>query len=295
MEVDKSMTTRKQDAESIIGEELAEEIDKEAKLVGKSEALVIKAKEVKCPEGMDQDECRKWKEEHDKDRGDEDTSQRGGKPDQGQNGGKGNIVQAPTARPDKSEAEEDCDCDDPKNAEVEKCKGKKKEMKSEVDLSEALAKLDEIKSMLQPKSEIVEAKPHILDAAISKLKADFDDAIVVSNLPVDDRLKLLQPAFDQLGEIVKEKVSLSSIPVQESVQTDVQSQPDVVKAFVDALQPIQQQLGLLSAQMAELKKSPTVVQVPERRSLNPQLIQQKSTAVKSETPHLREIIERTTN
>jgi hypothetical protein len=46
MEVDKSMTTRKQDAASIVGDELAEELEKEAKLVGKSEAmLVIKADE----------------------------------------------------------------------------------------------------------------------------------------------------------------------------------------------------------------------------------------------------------
>lgn len=46
MEVERSeMTTRKEDAASIIGEELAEELDKKAKLVGKSEALIIKADE----------------------------------------------------------------------------------------------------------------------------------------------------------------------------------------------------------------------------------------------------------
>lgn len=40
MEVERAMTTRKDDAASIIGEELAEELDKEAKVIGKSEALV---------------------------------------------------------------------------------------------------------------------------------------------------------------------------------------------------------------------------------------------------------------
>ncbi len=47
MEVDRSMSakTRYDDAASIIGEELAEELEKEAKLVGKSEALVIKSDE----------------------------------------------------------------------------------------------------------------------------------------------------------------------------------------------------------------------------------------------------------
>jgi hypothetical protein len=45
MEVEKSMTTRKQDAESIVGEELVAEIDEKAQLVGKSQALVIKSDE----------------------------------------------------------------------------------------------------------------------------------------------------------------------------------------------------------------------------------------------------------
>jgi len=105
----------------------------------------------------------------------------------------------------------------------------------------------------------------------------------------------MQPAFNELGEVVKEKVSISALPVQETVQTDVQTeQPDMVKAFSEALQPLQQQLGLLSAQMAELKKAPQVSTVPTRISLPPQLVQQKSVVVKSETPNLRAMIERTT-
>ena len=51
MEVERSMTKQKEDAESIIGEELAEELDEETKMVGKSEALVIKAKEEIVEEG----------------------------------------------------------------------------------------------------------------------------------------------------------------------------------------------------------------------------------------------------
>lgn len=44
MEVEKSMTTKKDDATSIVGEELAEELDeKEKSLIGKSEAVVIKS------------------------------------------------------------------------------------------------------------------------------------------------------------------------------------------------------------------------------------------------------------
>jgi len=47
MEVERSMATQKEDAMSIIGEELAEELDelKEEQIIGKSEALVIKSEE----------------------------------------------------------------------------------------------------------------------------------------------------------------------------------------------------------------------------------------------------------
>ena len=45
---ERSMTTRKKDAASIVGDELAEELEAKAKEVGKSEALVIKAEEEKA-------------------------------------------------------------------------------------------------------------------------------------------------------------------------------------------------------------------------------------------------------
>jgi cation transport regulator len=45
MEVERSMATRKEDAASIVGEDIAEELEEETKMVGKSEALVIKADE----------------------------------------------------------------------------------------------------------------------------------------------------------------------------------------------------------------------------------------------------------
>jgi hypothetical protein len=56
MEVDRSMTTRKEDAASIVGEELADELDEKAKLVGKSDALVIKAEETDSNDVPDADD-----------------------------------------------------------------------------------------------------------------------------------------------------------------------------------------------------------------------------------------------
>jgi len=46
---ERSMTSRKKDAESIVGDELAEELEAKAKEVGKSEALVIKAENEEVP------------------------------------------------------------------------------------------------------------------------------------------------------------------------------------------------------------------------------------------------------
>ena len=65
MEVERSMTTRKEDAASIIGEELAEELEEETKMVGKSEALVIKAEEEIVEEGKAKKEMEDEDEEED--------------------------------------------------------------------------------------------------------------------------------------------------------------------------------------------------------------------------------------
>ena len=109
-------------------------------------------------------------------------------------------------------------------------------------------------------------------------------------------MKLLQEAFNQLAETVETQISIATAPAQTPAPTNVQSDaPDIVKAFAEALQPIQQQLGLLTAQMTEMKKAPaTQPTVPTRISLDPKLVQQRSTVVKSETPSLRKLVEATT-
>ena len=66
MEVERSMTKQKEDAESIIGEELAEELEEETKMVGKSEALVVKAED-KVEEELVEEGKAKKKEMEDED------------------------------------------------------------------------------------------------------------------------------------------------------------------------------------------------------------------------------------
>ena len=60
------MTKQKEDAESIIGEELAEELEEETKMVGKSEALVVKAED-KVEEELVEEGKAKKKEMEDED------------------------------------------------------------------------------------------------------------------------------------------------------------------------------------------------------------------------------------
>lgn len=65
MEVEKSMTTQKEDAASIVGEELANELEEKAKAITKSEALVIKSEEEK-PKDEKEDKEEEEKEKVEK-------------------------------------------------------------------------------------------------------------------------------------------------------------------------------------------------------------------------------------
>ena len=72
MEVERSMTKQKEDAASIVTEELAEELEEEAKIVGKSEALVVKAEEEIVEEGK----AKKEMEDEDEDEEDDDKKKK---------------------------------------------------------------------------------------------------------------------------------------------------------------------------------------------------------------------------
>ena len=63
MEVTRSMTTRKEDAASIVGSELAEELDKEAKMIGKSEVLITKQEDEEEDDEESKDKKKKKKED----------------------------------------------------------------------------------------------------------------------------------------------------------------------------------------------------------------------------------------
>lgn len=277
MEVDKSMAdkvlTRKDDATSIVGEELAEELEKEAEVIGKSEALVIRSDE----------EVEKAMEEAPGKAEDECTNDAG---------------------------EVDPDCMAKKRGEVPSSHNPKK--KSDVVEESKLAVSDEIKNLIvetvkeamkETKSDAVitpEVVPsHPLDAFFTEFKSKFDE-IINSNVAEDMKLQMVQEPFNALGTGIVNVVKSS---VKKPVAPELAGQTDLVNALSQAMnqamQPFAQKLDLVLTQLSSPVAERPLAAVPQRRSINPaivaqQPVMQQQPVNKSETPKLRAIIDKTT-
>jgi len=266
MEVDKSMTTRKEDAATIVGDELAEELEEKNKsLVGKSEALVIKAEDDETPEVQEPivEEAKHGKEDmKDKDMMDEEE-------------------------------------------EEEEYKGKKKkkeEKKSETPdpilsaLTELRAEVAQLKSAV-----IVEPPTHPLHESLEKFKSDYDAALEMSDLSADDKLRLIQQSFDSLGQQVIETIKAPQVAKEPSPVNDmVKAFSEALQPLMQEVSLLNARLSSLEAKPVVPDSLPLSV-VPVRRSITPTLQMQSEvrlgvtpTVKKSETPNLRAIIERTT-
>jgi len=157
--------------------------------------------------------------------------------------------------------------------------------KSDPSIQEVVkAILAEMKENPQPTEQ------HPLDTVLNELRASFDE-VYKSNLTGDDRLRAIQDPFSNVATKIKELL-ITSVPAQ------VKAEVDLADALNKAIAPLAQQIGLLVSQLSQTNKS--VMDVPQRRSYTPapfipQLQEQKSSNVaRSETPKLREIIEKTT-
>jgi len=230
MEVDKSMTTQKEDAASIIGDELAEELE-EKKTGDVSKSLVIKSEE---DEVTDETPVEVKKEE---------------------------VV-------DKVKEEEIPE------SEIE-----------EISLKELFSEIKSLRELIQPQ-EVDEEHP--LDAVVSQLKADYDDAIG-TDLSSEEKLRLLQDSFEQLGQTIRDTIS----QVPENTETaDDGDVTDAAKLLSATMSPILEKLDLLLAQQQQRVVSQQGV--PQRRGIDPALVKQQTSVVKSATPKLRAIIDKTT-
>lgn len=275
MEVDKSMAdkilTRKDDAKSIVGDELAEELEEQAELIGKSDALVYRSEEEITEEAM---------------------------------------VEAPAPEPDKEcvdpeTGEEDLDCTAKKTGEVEDSKAEKPKKKvppkkakedepkdKEEDMSETIRSIvREVLEETKPKSEPVASHP--LDNYFSEFKQKFD-AIIDSDVTEEEKLQQAQEPFNSLGTNIISVIK-SSVKSKE-VNPETKAQMDIVSALSQVMNPIAQKLDLVLTQLATPTAEKPIMAVPQRRSIPPSVIQQlpQQPVSKSETPHLRAVIERTT-
>lgn len=261
MEVEKSMTTRKEDAASIVGDEQAEEIEEENKLVGKSEVLVVRAEDEELVE-----ETKYAKEAAKEGAGDKDQE----------------------SECEKGESKEDCEKRRKKDANKPDYKAELEEVNK--NLVELRSEVASLKSLLETEPEVVE---HPLDPAIDKLKADFNDAADVANLQLDERLQLLQVAFNSLGETIKSELATKSatIQVKEAVKSESEND-EALQGLATVMASVVQKLDLLSSQLSVPKS--TAQKVPAPRSIPPELVLQARANTAKAKSSIRELVERTT-
>ncbi len=157
------------------------------------------------------------------------------------------------------------------------------EQKSFLALSNSIS---EIKSLLAPK----ETSAHPLDTAFAELKSEYDKTAAME-ATADEKLKIYQQAYANFGRTSAE--ILQSTVVTKS-EPQVASANDLAEMIAKAIAPLAQKVELLT-QMSQQKPVQSAV-VPEKRSINPALIQESMFAKKptSETPNLRKLIEATT-
>jgi hypothetical protein len=327
MEVDKSMaTTRKDDAASIVGDELADELEKKAKAaasVSKSEALVVKAdddqddvadlpeveravtkKEGGCEHPAshyliveDPEKVTTWHLRVKDCEGNIDNRLLGA--------AKAALTAPGGHRGQKYEGPN-------KEEAIRKLKRLYKEQglewKSDVDdeddpvihiLNELKSEISQLKSIVPAREPVEDVHP--LHEYIEKFKAEFDTVLAMGNTSPEDKLRAVQPAFDTFGQSVAQIIKASS-PVSEP---SAPASNDFVSAFSEALQPLMKELGMLRSEISALKRpetSPVQQVIPQRRSVTPTLqMQDISKSLVNDprrpstpTPKLRQIIERTT-
>ena len=242
MEVEKSMTTRKEDALSIVeDEELIEPIEEKAKLVGKSE-LVIKSVE----------EAKHGKEDekmpmHDED--EEDDEEEEGK------------------KKKKDEKKSDILVEELTSSNVE-YKVDFEPVLTRLGLfDDVLARLDALNTEISAMRSSITVPDHPLDVIFEDFKRDYDQ-IQQSSVDADEKLRNVQAPFNKLGGELAEIIRSETREELKTESVDPTSDA-LVKALSSVMTPIAQKLDmLLSTRPVERAEQP---QIPNRRSLQPPL------------------------
>jgi hypothetical protein len=342
MEVDRAMTTKVEDAASIVGEEEAKKLDNLEKesIIGKSEVLVVKADEEETPEVQEpivEESKHMMEDEENEDMMDDEEAEGKDKKKKKEMKkseakaevdksyiGEVSVIGEPTTYKPFGGATSLKDAKAVLEAQKEKMRISDLwyalqsvienigEDETVEDKAKAMSvAVEEFKDMMADKSATIynslislsaikeTSADHPLDESFEIFKSDYDAALKMTDLSPDDKLRLIQQSFDALGQQVIETIKTPQVTQEASPANDV------VKAFSEAMQPFIQQLSLLTAEVKALKATPTTQPttsvIPARRSIpaTPQLQSVIRSGVtpgmqKSETPHLRAIIEKTT-
>jgi len=260
---ERSMTeikTKREDAESLIGDTLAEELELNEQMIGKSETLVVKSEE------ESEDVAEEVEEPEIEDADVEEKAQYG-----------------PTSITDMIDERE-------ATKEINRISDLFY-MFSEVvynifrseDVEDKKAKIEnatkEFKDMLKAKSLLVDESDQ--DSVLEKAWKEFSDAY--DTLPEDvseeEKLRSIQPAFESLGQAVVESIENEEIIEDLEIEDGGLSVSTLSKALAiavaDANKPLLEELSLLKTILAEAPKQSG--KIPSRRSMPASLIKQAVT------------------
>lgn len=249
------MTTQKEDAASIVGEEIAEELEEEkAKIVDKSEV-------------SDNDPEIVVKSEDDKP-----------------------LVEE--AKRDKKEMKDDDDDEEEEDENGKKKKKKEKEEKSKVEKAEVAVILDTsdvMKVLEEIKSDLaIEPVPvHPLDVAVAELKSVYDEAVELPNS--QEALQMIQEPFEALMLVIQSGVAKAESE-EEVETTEDGAVAKAIAALAQELGLLRAEVSTMKSQPKNVL--PEQPEVPVRRSISPSLLMQPETETKSSTPKLHEIVKR---
>ena len=256
MEVEKSMTTRKEDAASIVGEELAEELDEKAKIVGKSAALVIKSEE--------EEEVSDTSEEK---------------------------QETPEPLVEEAKTMKEQEKEDEKQDEGEMSDEEKEKLHKKSDVVDELpqrvfAAIEELKSLLAPK----EIPAHPLDEVIAKFKSDYDEVIKMEATP-DEKLQLIQKPYADIGNFVVETIKSAISTNAETGSGDESKVVKILESLLTRMDLIETKLSQAPAPATQVA-SP----VRRSFQPTPDQMQIKGLEAKpeqSDTPNLRKLLKGT--
>lgn len=269
--------TQLEDAVSIVGEELAAGVDKENTMVGKSEALVIKSEDVP-PEAHSV------------------TVDANG------------VVLATSGSipEEKKDAPVDMSEVDEHPQEVVTptpvwavgMTNMLKQVLEKVTPVTPVSQKSAVEKVVQ--NDTVSTPSHPLSSVTAELMSIYDNTCANKNLDNTQKLKVIQDAYSKLGGEIQRTVTEIPEVLQSESTTEVKSSvmiaEAVSKAVSEKLQPLVDQVSLITQQMGTIQGTKSVVSsIPQRRSIDPTLVQQQQSQVsrpKSETPRLHDIIQR---